>query len=341
MSVSKKSWGGLQPVYVAPYRDFAVWPKDVIISPLYRHVVLTTLARAESTLDFEHLGWLRYECSALNCEVENVYLPKFRVGVLHPQTSQKHVSRVAGRLMASAEALGADNLICIDLTLDTYLSVDVSPYAIARLLEAVKEFQAELHKVITGHTGQLGGWVGIHTWRSIAPWEPKLHAHLVFPNVALGADKKFYRLRPLVDVRAVRNIWRKVCLKRGWIHDLQDVNLKARYIPMTDRRKCLGRLQYMFRLPRVDIAKCGVAPSELAPDDLTFLGKLMSYTTRCRAFGFCTRLKKLGVVVAILKNPPCPICGNELWNSHEKLKTLPNGIPTLQFDPGGHINRLK
>ena len=336
-----KSWGGLQAVYVAPFRDFAVWPKDTVISPLYRHVVLEIMKRPASTLDLEHLGWLRYTCGALNCEVENVYLPKFRVGVLHPQTSQKHVSRIAGRLLAAAEALGADYLICIDLTLDTYLSVDVSRYAIDRLLEAVHEFQAELHDLVTGHAGRLGGWVGIHTWRSSAPWEPKLHAHLVFPNIAMSADKKFYRLRPLLDVRAVRDIWRKVCLKRGWIHDLQDVNLKARYIPMTDRRKCLGRLQYMFRMPRVDIAKCSVEPKDLAAADMEFLAGLMGYTTRCRAFGYCTRLKKLGVVVAVLKNPPCPICGNELYNTHDRMKTLPAGIPTMQFDHGGHITRLK
>lgn len=341
MSADTKHWGGLEPVYVAPYREFAVWPKDVVMSPLYRHVVLEVMREPETSLNFRHLGWARYECRAETCEVDRVYLPKFEVGTMHPYTSQKHTARIAGKIFSALEAMKCDHMICIDLTIDNFLARDISPYAISQMTKAVKDFQQGLHDLITGHKGKVGGWMAIHTWSSMEPYEPKLHAHLVLPNLALGEDSNLHRFSPMLNVRAVRDIWRRVMLSRGWIHELQEeVNLKVRYIPLKERRRCLGRLQYMFRLPRVDIARCEAEVKGFSEADFTFLSKLMMYSTRQRAFGFCTRLKKLGVVVAELKNPPCPICGHELQNMKEKVKFLPDDIPILQFDSAGRFHEV-
>lgn len=330
-----KSWGGLQPVYVAPYPNFSLeadrWKLQV--SSKYRDLI-KALGLADHVLELKYLGYKGYACLALNCGVDKVYYPMYKCGSLHPYANQKHVSRVCSNLFSKIEATKADYVICIDLTLDKFFSAYPDYKRIKMLQGAVKDFFAHLqHELNKTHPSQLGGWAAVHTWSSLDPLSPKLHAHLALVNMALNKkEKTLYRIQPFIDHHLVKLLWAQACKKLGWVEEGQAVDVHLRLIAVRDRAKLFSRLKYMFRKPIVDLNENLLS---FGPEDLDFARHLINYVPRIRALGYMTRLKAYAICRKI-RNPLCPICGAEL-HFIGKFRDLPPGVVKACLDKQGNI----
>ena len=334
------SWGGLQPVYVTRLPKSFAWEKlDTADLP---STFVDLFRRSNINLDllsFRKLGYRAWKCVNPNCEIDTIYLPMVKCGIYHPWNSFKHASRCVARIMPRIEFMekrGADYLICLDLTTPHYDHFRKDPDGtIRKLRKAVNHFLQELHKeLFPGKKSKLGGFYSLHTWKTTKPLDFHFHVHLQLFNVAFDG-KAFHRFHPFLDLRKVREAWRKSLLKFGlWAEPspiLPDVH--DHYIKLENRPRLVHRLRYIYRRPLEDLAKY-LTPQDLEGLDVEWVRWLIRYTPRQVFVGFATSLKRLGFACPKSDSLICPVCGHPMRRG-EFYPDLPPGTPIcIQLNSG-------
>jgi hypothetical protein len=122
-------------------------------------------------------------------------------------------------------------------------------------------------------------------------------------------DGKFIRFRPYFDVDFIREIWRESLRSVGLNFDVVDV--KVRYVKLSNRASVVHRVKYASRHPLIDIASYYVDRDyEGLSDGLRdWYLKLIYYVNRRVCGGFLRKLSKLVGDVEVKR--VCPICGSE------------------------------
>jgi len=314
-------------------------PRQRIVKDVYRVLVEQLGYNTDVVLAFKLDGWAAYRCPAANCDLEEVYHPIIRCGRLHPYVSYKHSSRAAANVLDRVIALGCDYVLCLDLTIDADRSDRVGPADVREMYKAAGEFLKELYRLLYPRKkGSFGGWAAVHIWKTQTPVQPKLHLHLVIPNVVRDGDR-LVRFHPYLNPRVIRLAWHIVSKKHGWIDPDQVPNVRVRYIKVADRSKLIARLTYMFRRPIEDLNV--FLNEDMLNDhpDWDFIQRVIEYSPRLRAVGFCVRLKSLGIIVPKSKTPICPICGSSLIKVGQ-LRKLPPGIGYYTFNVQGKLEKI-
>jgi hypothetical protein len=265
----------------------------------------------------EDLGLGNVDCvddgfRVVRCRVgKDVYVPNVLFAPkFSPYRKWRNVapslSRFVNKLFRLRD-LGVDYLICFDLTVPEEFSLNWASnvdFGVRKLKEAFKFFvrclEAKFH-------GELGYFYNIHVWGTKS-LKPHFHVHSSFCNVVFK-DDRFIRFRPYFDVDFIRQIWKESLRSVGLNVDVVDV--KVRYVKLSNRASVVHRVKYASRHPLIDIAAYYVNNGyEGLSDGLRdWYLKLIYYVNRRVCGGFLRKLSKLVGDVDV--KHVCPICGSE------------------------------
>jgi hypothetical protein len=244
---------------------------------------------------------------------KNVYVPNLlHVGRFSPFRKWRNVapslSRFVNKLFRLRD-LGVDYLVEFDLTVPGEVSLSWSNDVDegVRLLKSA--FKLFVRCLESKFNGRLGYFFNVHVWgtRSL---KPHFHIHSCFCNAVMKEDGKLIRFRPFFDVDFIRQIWKESLRGVGLRVD-GNVDVKVRYVKLSNRAGVVHRVKYASRHPLIDIASYFVDRDyEGLSDGLRdwFL-KLIYYVNRRICGGFLRKLSKLVGDVEVKR--VCPVCGDD------------------------------
>jgi hypothetical protein len=242
---------------------------------------------------------------------KNVYVPNLLyVGKFSPFRKWRNVapslSRFVNKLFKLRD-LGVDYLVEFDLTIPQEVSLSWSNDVDEGVRVLKRAFKLFVKCLESKFGGQLGYFFNVHVWgtRSL---KPHFHIHSCFCN-AVMKDGRFIRFRPFFDVDFVREVWRESLRSVGLKVDVVDV--KVRYVKLSNRASVVHRVKYASRHPLIDIASYYVNNSyEGLSDGLRdWYLKLIYYVNRRVCGGFLRKLSKLVGDVEVKR--VCPVCGDD------------------------------
>lgn len=347
--------GGGEPVYVtiqsqivgdSPFVLASSFYRD--LNPLYVDFIRSLDVDPEKALKFDIHGFKHYSCSNNSCWVGSVYCPIVTCGRYHPHASSRHTSRCVARIMEKVEFVEkhtpADYLIGIDLTCPAWVSRSKRYGDLKKLRKAVNLFLKNLHReLFRDHKSQLGGFYGIHVWKTSKPIEPHYHVHLNLFNVGYNRnDKMFHRFKPFISEHRVKLAWKKSLVAVGLWNLVSEPELPdawVHFIKLSDRGRVAHRIRYVFRKPIVDLNE-HIGNCDLSDLDNVWVRFLLGYTPRQTFVGFATSLKRFGFNSNKSCLPRCPICGGKL-RLVDMVSEIPPDIRWFSLDRAGKLVEIK
>jgi len=349
------SWDGLQPVYVttlhkSPTPTPAPAPSFVLagsfyrfINPAYAEFLKSLDIDIERDLKFELKGFKAYSCKTQGCGVDGVFLPIVSCGRYHPHVSHRHASRCVARVMEKIEFIEkhapATHLIKLDLTVPGWVSKRMHSDDLRLIRRAVNVFLKKLAPMLFHQKSSVGGFYGVHIWKTTKPLEPHLHVHLNLLNVAYNAkDKTFHRFKPLIDHRKVKAAWREALRSVGMWDDPSPSSLPdcyVGYVALASRVRLMGRIRYVFRKPITDLNK-NICNCDTSQADPAWVGHVLNYTPRQVFVGWAVSLKRFGFHSSNSILPRCPCCGVPL-EYDGRITEIPPEVPWFSIDQGGGL----
>jgi hypothetical protein len=260
---------------------------------------------------------------------KTVYIPKYakKNELLKKAISRRSgVCRLADQLYEFAElSEKADYLMCLDLT-------------VPRWATDSKEMDNEREKVKTAfqlfrerlvrefYRFDLGFIANYHPWGSKS-LEPYLHVHIAYLNVCLienGEDIEIVRFKPYYtkeELERIREIWKECLIAVGYrIPEQTKIDLKFKYIPLSDRGRVVHRLSYMSRSPIIDLVRYFILNDREPNIDDEWAKYLLSYENRRHVYGF---FRKLSYYIEKLRAKRGKKEQNGEQNGHEKKRYCP------------------